>query len=427
MAKVNLTATRIADYKCDDSKAQSILWDATAPGLGLRATAGGKKQFIFQAKIKGLGTDPRIPIGDPAAWKLPDAREQARQYKLMTDRGLDPRTVEADKRAAAKQASDELSLKSSRESVTLADIWPVYLADRKPDWSDGHYNNHVNFAAAGGAVKKRGNGLTVPGVLDSLMSLPLSALTPEKIAEWLSTETATRATAAGQSFRALRALATWADDMPTYTNLIPAKAFTSRAVRASVPPNNTRHGDSLQREQLELWFKGVRQLDNPFRAAYLQAVLLTGARRRELTQLRWENVDFQWNTMLIGDKNDGQRTIPLTPYLSHLFSTLPRHNDWVFYSERAQSGHAEEPKDAHRKALESVGLPHLTIHGLRRSFGTLAEWLDVPVGVVAQINGHKPSATVEKHYKRRAIDILRHWHLKIEEWILTEAKVTWTN
>jgi integrase len=70
-----------------------------------------------------------------------------------------------------------------------------------------------------------------------------------------------------------------------------------------------------------------------------------------------------------------------------------------------------------------AGLPHLSLHGLRRSFGTLAEWTETPVGVVAQIMGHKPSAIAEKHYRRRPLDLLRKWHEKIEAWILEQAGI----
>ena len=54
---------------------------------------------------------------------------------------------------------------------------------------------------------------------------------------------------------------------------------------------------------------------------------------------------------------------------------------------------------------------------------TLAEWVECPVGVVAQIQGHKPSATAEKHYRRRPLDLLRMWHIKIEAWILEQAGI----
>jgi integrase len=73
--------------------------------------------------------------------------------------------------------------------------------------------------------------------------------------------------------------------------------------------------------------------------------------------------------------------------------------------------------------LAAAGIPPVSLHGLRRSFGTLGEWVEAPVGVVAQIMGHKPSALAEKHYRRRPLDLLRMWHTRIEAWILGEAGV----
>jgi len=72
-------------------------------------------------------------------------------------------------------------------------------------------------------------------------------------------------------------------------------------------------------------------------------------------------------------------------------------NPFVFSSPTAASGRLEEPRNLHNKALTAAALPALSLHGLRRSFGTLSEWVEVPAGIVAQIMGHKPSAIAEKH------------------------------
>jgi hypothetical protein len=37
--------------------------------------------------------------------------------------------------------------------------------------------------------------------------------------------------------------------------------------------------------------------------------------------------------------------------------------------------------------------------------------------------GHKPSATAEKHYTVRPLDLLRVHHERIESWILEQGKV----
>jgi len=106
-----------------------------------------------------------------------------------------------------------------------------------------------------------------------------------------------------------------------------------------------------------------------------------------------------------------------------LLASLPRRNEWVFSSPSAESGRLQEPLKPHKNAMQAAGLPPFTLHDLRRSFGTLAEWCEVPVGVVAQIQGHKPSALAEKHYRRRPLDLLRMWHTKIEGWILEQAGI----
>lgn len=103
---------------------------------------------------------------------------------------------------------------------------------------------------------------------------------------------------------------------------------------------------------------------------------------------------------------------------------MPRRNCWAFSSPTSASERLQEPNIAHGRALSAAGLPHITLHGLRRSFATLSEWLEVPAGVTAQIMGHKPSVISERHYERRPVDLLRVWHERIEQWILEQAGIT---
>ena len=107
----------------------------------------------------------------------------------------------------------------------------------------------------------------------------------------------------------------------------------------------------------------------------------------------------------------------------HLLSDLPRRNEWVFSSATSASGCLTEPNTPHTRACKAAGLEGLTLHGLRRSFKSLTEWLEVPVGIVAQIQGHKPSATAEKHYTVRPLELLALHHNRIEAWILEQAGI----
>ncbi|WP_159878806.1 tyrosine-type recombinase/integrase [Aquitalea denitrificans] len=432
MATFKFTIDRIADATCPAGKTSSFDYDTEAPGLGLRTTSNGAKSFIFQGYVHGKQF--RMTIGDVKSWRLDaparsndnSARKEARRLQSLCDAGIDPRQEKQDRKAEAEQKQAE----AKRKSATVADAWADYLhhlqttvsAKTKRPRSARYLADHINLAAAGGETKQRGKGKTVAGPLHPLMALPISELSDKTVASWLNDEAAERPAVAAHAYRLLRAFVAWMAESDSYAGLADANVCTAQRVKEHLPASQSKD-DCLQREQLATWFAAMRQLSNPVIAAYLQALLLSGARREELAGLRWENVDFQWASLTIKDKIEGERVIPLTPYTSQLLAALPRRNEWVFSSPTAAEGRLMEPTKAHTRALDAAGLPHVSLHGLRRSFGTLAEWVECPAGVVAQIQGHKPSAIAEKHYRRRPLDLLRMWHTKIEAFILEQAGI----
>ena len=424
MARVKLTAGRVTEFSTESG--QSFLWDTEVPGLALRATSSGNKAYIFQSRIDGK--TPRMTIGDIRAWSIDDARNKARDWQKQIDNGQDPRKVIADNKASeqakekSKQDAIEAATEQSRkENVTVLEAWADYVTDASAKWSERHKHDHERYAYQGGDEYKRGTGKRIAGVLAELMPLRLLELTNERLEAWLQKESATRATSTAGAFRLLRAFFNWCKSKPKYAELVVISDI-GRVARKTLPKTKPKD-DCLQREQLSAWFEAVRRIANPVISAYLQITLMTGARREEIGGLQWADVDFRWLTLTIRDKVEGERVIPLTPYVAQLMAGLPRRNQWVFSTVATEEGRLVEPSIAHRKALLVAGLPPLSIHGLRRSFGTLAEWVEMPTGVVAQIQGHKPSAIAEKHYRRRPVDLLRMWHSKLEAWILECAGI----
>lgn len=441
MAKINFTAARVDGFKCEPGKSQCFLWDAKAPGLGLRATASGARAYIFQAKLRGATI--RVTIGDPRSWNVDQAQDEARRLQRLIDEGIDPR----EHRTAQVAEHEARKAERRRGDVTFGETWDQYVELRKSVWGERHYQDHLKHAAVGGLQAKIGNKRTKPGPLAALRPLKLGELSADLIAAWLEKQNSERPTMTALSYRLLRAFIRWADDVEAYRGLIADNVHGARRVKEKVSRPKTKEGDCLQREQLPAWFAAVRNLENPVASAYLQSLLLTGARREELAALRWEDVDFKWRSLAIKDKveTDTGRTIPLTPYVAELLLELKRRNElpptkkvlakfekqgqgwapspWVFESSRSEDGKLVDPRTPHIKALKTADLPHISLHGLRRSFGTLAEWVECPTGVVAQIQGHKPSAIAEKHYRRRPLDLLRMWHDKIEAWMLNEAGI----
>ena len=416
MAKIAFTAGRVSGFKCPPEKKQAFLWDATAPGLGLRATPAGKPAYVFQSVYQGK--DLRITIGSPAAWSIPDAQAKARELQRLIDEGKDPRDLKREALAAhaEKQAA------AAADAVTVGEAWQRYLEQRRPFWGELNYRDHVKMAQAGGEQRKRLPDVkTIPGPLAELMPLRLAELTAPVIEAWAAREAKDRPARVRLALRLLKAFMRWAasePDLKGKADPAAASAKKAREVAGKAKPKN----DYIQREQLPVWFEYVRQIQNPVIAAYLQCLLLTGARREELAELKWEDVNFQWRGMELKDKIEGRRAVPLTPYVSHLLAALPRRNEWVFSSPGSASGRLTEPSIAHRQACAAAGL-ELTLHGLRRSFASLCEWLDIPGGISAQIQGHAPQGVREQNYIRRPLDLLRVHHERIEAWILEQAGI----
>ncbi len=415
----NFTAPMVIGFKCKPNKSQTIYWDGKAPGLGLRVTTAGAKSYIFETSLHGKTI--RITIGDPRTWAVAAAQGEATRLKAMTDMGLDPRQVSADARAAKEAASIEQQAKDFRETVTLGMVWPEYLKARKPLWSDRHYVDHLRTMQAGGEQRKRSPKLTEPGPLASLATVRLVDLTEDVLAEWAKGEAKIRPTRARLALRLLRAFLFWCARHETYKFIVTDNAAQGRDARESLGKSKAKN-DVLDRLQLPVWFTEVKQIGNPVISAYLQCLLLDGARREEMANLRWDDVDFQWNKITLNDKIEDFRIIPLTPYVASLLAPLPRRNEWVFSSTTSASGHITDASIAHRKACASAGI-EVTLHGLRRSFASLCEWIEMPAGISAQIQGHAPQGVREQNYIRRPLDLLRMWHEKIEAWILEEAGI----
>ena len=419
-----LTVGVIERLTCPTDKTQVFLSDTKAPGLRVRATPAntknrdGLKAYVYEAKLN-RETIRRI-IGDVRVWTIDEARVEARRLAVMLDGGIDPRKVERD-RLAAEAA---VKVVAAAQAVTVGDVWPRYLKEGKPKRKDTFKPRYLvdlkTMAAAGGEKKKRGVGLTRPGPLYPLLALTIAQVNEDSLKSWFDREALTGKHQAARALMMFRGFMRWCSAKPEYRDFIDRDAGKAAAIVEALP-SNTRRTDALEAAQVPGWWTGVEQLSNRTASVYLRALLLTGARREEVAALKWVVVDFQWRKLTIADKVEATRVIPLTPYLAQQLATLPRTNEFVFAST-SKLGRIADTRASHAKALQSAGIESLTIHGLRRSFSLLGESAGAPAGAIAQVMGHKPSATAEG-YRPRSVDALRPYLALIEAHILEQAGV----
>jgi integrase len=422
----DLSAGLIERLSCPEGKRQVFLRDTQVPGLRVRATPAspknpdGFKAFVFEAKLNRQTI--RRTIGDVRTMGILDARKKALSLSVVVRNDkADPRELEREQKAAKAVAVKA----AEARSMTVGEVWPKYLANGRPKrrdaWKVGYRADLEAMAGAGGEKKKRGAGKTRPGPLHPLMSMPLSEINQDTLKTWFDREAKSSKHQAARALMMFRGFLRWCAAQADLRALVDSDAGKGAAIVESLPQMK-RRTDCLESAQVAAWFAGTEKLMNRTNAVYLRALLLTGARREEMAALKWADVDFKWKKLTIADKVDATRTLPLTPYLAQQLAVLPRTNAFVFAS-KAKGGRIADPRASHATVLVDAGIAGLTIHGLRRSFSLLGEAAGAPAGAIAQVMGHKPSATAEG-YRPRSIDALRPYLVQIEAHILALAGVT---
>lgn len=420
-ARVNLTAGRVAELKCPPGVKQHFLWDLRSPWLAVRVTPAGSRSYVFESKLNGRTI--RITIGSTAAWTIDAARQDANEKKIQVDRGIDPRVPKREPQGVQLPHGE-----GQREAgVLVADAWTQYLANGKPRkkkaWKPRYLEDLKRAAAPGGERRARGKGVTKPGPLHPLMQCRLEDLDEDFVRSWCTQETKRGDAHATRALAMLSGFLSWCGRQPEYRKHVQKEAAKPSVHSDLIAPSAHRR-DALLASQLPAWFSAVLEDHNRIGSTYLIGLLLTGARRQELAALKHSDMDTRWDEMTIADKYRDSRAIPIGPHFKKMVAALPRlpDNPYVFWSERSESGHIAEPRSVHDRALKNAGIGHISIHGLRRSFSKLAEAARVPLGAIAQIMGHQPSALAER-YRWREMDELRAYLTEIEVFILGKAGI----
>lgn len=138
---------------------------------------------------------------------------------------------------------------------------------------------------------------------------------------------------------------------------------------------------------------------NRVAAQAIMLLLLTGARRNEITQARWDYVDFEKRTLLVPISKTGRpRTIVLSGPALALLRRIPpvADNPYIFPSpvtgRPSASLHFPWARIRKRAGLEDVRL-----HDLRHSFASFLVNQGISLYVVQGLLGHTNARTTQRY------------------------------
>ena len=352
----------------------AFIWDASLTGFGLKVTTAGNKTFVYQYRTTS-GRTRRLKIGGYPAVTPESARQIVTNYAALVSQGGDP----AEERSKARTAE------------RLKDFAARYIAE------------HAEVRKKPSSVREDRR------LLDKII---LPAMGTRKLIEI--------------SRKDIQALHKKLSDTPYQANRVLAllKTMFNLAELWDIRPAHTNpcHGIDLYREarrQRYLSIKEVTRLGQAlndlekekaisrFCAEIIRMLLLTGARKKEIMNLRWEEVDFDRLRLNLRDSKTGPKTIHLTATAAKRLDNLPRieGNAYVFVGQK-EGQPLVDIKKPWRKLLERAELQDLRIHDLRHSYAAFGASGGYSLPVIGALLGHAQPQTTAR-YAHLADDPIR--------------------
>lgn len=186
----------------------------------------------------------------------------------------------------------------------------------------------------------------------------------------------------------------------------------------SLLKNLSRPERFLQKNELNELINAVSQSSNPLLKYFVPFALLTGARKREILDAKWAQINFMNQTWFIPMTKSGKAlTIPLTSQTMELLEALKRELSNLFPEKTEDSMEWLFPNPKTGKPFKSIfnawhtarikaGLSDLRIHDLRHSFASALVNSGIPIYDVQKLLGHQSVKTTER-YSHLSQDRLR--------------------
>ncbi len=358
--------------------------DSEVTGLRIICSAGTarRKFFYFHYTIHGLRK--KAKIGEFPAIGIQEARQQALEWRAAVDRGVDP----MDQRDRVRQmptvtqyATDEYLPYAKQhkvswdmdESKLRLHILPKFGPRRLCDISTRDVQMYV------AQIKASHSPATANRHLALLSKMFKMAMTWERI-----------------------------DRNPCVG-----------VAKFREPQGRT---ETLSPEDLQKMLKAMESEPNVQAVAALKLLLLTGTRREEALQARWDDIDLDnalW--FLPKTKNGKTRHVMLNLEAVSLLRSHVRLPGipWVFPG-RDPARPLNNPRKAFTRILNAAGLPYLRVHSLRHLFATFAVSSGVSLFQVQHLLGHASPSTTQR-YAHLANDVLRQASASVSS-IYTKAK-----
>jgi integrase len=335
--------------------AACYLWDDELPGFGCRVYPTGRKAFVAAYRVGGRRRF--FTLGAYGRLTCDEARRTAKATLGDATRGIDPATKR----------------EQERQGETIRDLCTAYL------------ERHAATKRSGAEDQRRIDRHILPA--------------------WggRKARDITRADVAALHSRIGRA----APYEANRTLALLSKMFALAEVWGFTPdghPSPARAIDRFREEKRDRWVTpeelprladAINREPNQSARHALWLYLLTGARKTELLQARWEDVDWRRGELRLPETKAGRvHYLPLSGPALALLRQIPRDADNPFILPGAKPGaHLVNISKPWLRVRSAAGVADVRLHDLRRTVGSWLAQAGNSLHLIGRVLNHSNTST----------------------------------
>jgi integrase len=374
--KGKLTKRRVDNLPAADL----VMWDTELRGFAVRVKPSGAKSFTIQYR-NAQGRSRRYTIGQYGKLTVEQARDEARQEFARIARGEDP---------AEKRAFD-------RDAMTVRELCEDYLDKAERGL----------LITRRGKTKKASTLYTDRGrierhIIPRLGHRAVKDLTSADVRAFMRDVIAGKTKADVKTKPRGRAIVKGGRGTAARTMGLLGAILNYAVVELEVRPDNPARGitrpkdnkrvvmlDAARYRALGRALEQAEERGEPWQAvAAIRLIALTGARKGEIENLRWSEVDFAGRCLRLGESKTGASVRPLgSPALDLLREVKDTARGEYVLASRHAKPFKGLPR-AWRRIVIGDAIADLTPHSLRHGFANTAEDEGLTVPTIAVLLGH---------------------------------------
>ena len=336
----------------------TIFWDSELAGFGVRVHPTGRKVYIVQTRADGKAAK-RVTVGKHGVITPEEARRRAALIVARIKAGKDP-------------IPEPMAVKLA-EGPTVGELAEHYL------------EKHVAVRCKP-KTESMYRLIVAKYILPELGKRPALAIGHKEVTE-LHHALSAKPVMANHVIELLSRIYNLAEDrgqIPEMSNpcRLVAKNRERKRERFLTEEEFRRLGRVLDEAET---CKGV----SVHAVAAMRLLLLTGCRKGEILNLRWDQVDLEAGELRLPDTKTGARMVPLTPTAIDVLAGIDRvpRSSWVFTGAKPDRRLSQLTTYWHR-VRAWAGVEDVRIHDLRHSFASRALALGESLTMIGRLLGH---------------------------------------